>query len=198
VSQDYYDIAIERFMEWLDDAHAHERIDEPTAMTLATADVTGRPSARTVLLKHIDREGFVFYTNSRSRKGQQLQANAQAALTFFWPPLSRQILVEGGVQPVSDEQADRYFATRPRLSQIGAWASQQSEPLADRAAFDAQIETIEARFGDGPIPRPPHWTGYRLAPDMVEFWHGRDGRLHDRERYYREATGEWVWTLLNP
>ena len=198
MSEEYYTVAIDRFIEWLDAARAHERIDEPTAMTLATASADGRPSARTVLLKAIDHDGFVFYTNMRSRKGQQLQANARAALTFFWAPLSRQVLVEGAVQTVSDAQADAYFGTRPRLSQIGAWASQQSEPLAERVDFDAQVEAVEARFGDSPIPRPPHWTGFRVRPDMIEFWHGRDGRLHDRERYYRGQAGEWAWTLLNP
>ncbi len=193
-----YQAAIERFIEWLDIARAHPEITEPTAMTLATATANGRPSARTVLLKHIDHQGFVFYTNSRSRKGQQLGANARAALTFFWSPLMRQVLVEGAVQPVSEAEADVYFASRPRLSQIGAWASQQSEPLASREAFEQQIAEVEARFADHEVPRPPHWTGYRLWPDMLEFWEGREGRLHDRDRYFRSDNGEWDWVLLNP
>jgi pyridoxamine 5'-phosphate oxidase len=198
VTQDYYKAAIERFTEWLDTARGHAEITEPTAMTLATATPDARPSARLVLLKQVDEQGFVFYTNTRSRKGQQLSENPRAALAFFWAPLARQILVEGAVQPVSDAEADAYFASRPRLSQVGAWASQQSQPLANREAFDAQLNEIESHFGDGPISRPAHWTGYRVRPDMIEFWQGRDGRLHDRERYYRGEAGEWLWTLLNP
>lgn len=194
----HYETAVARFIEWLDLARETEGILEPTAMTLATATANGRPSARTVLLKQVDEEGFVFYTNSLSRKGRQLSANARAALTFFWAPLMRQVMVEGAVQPVSDVEADAYFASRPRLSQIGAWASQQSEPLAGREAFEARLAEVEARFADGPVTRPPHWTGYRVRPDMVEFWQGREGRLHDRERYYRGESGTWEWTLLNP
>ena len=193
-----YETAVARFNEWLDLARETEGIPEPTAMTLATATASGRPSARMVLLKQVDEDGFVFYTNSLSRKGRQLAANARAALTFFWAPLMRQVMIEGAVQPVSDAEADAYFASRPRLSQIGAWASQQSEPLAGREAFDARVAEVEARFADSPVTRPPHWTGYRVRPDMIEFWQGREGRLHDRERYYRGENGTWEWTLLNP
>lgn len=193
-----YETAVARFREWLDLARETEGILEPTAMTLATATASGRPSARTVLLKQVDEDGFVFYTNSLSRKGRQLAANARAALTFLWAPLMRQIMIEGAVQPVSDVEADAYFASRPRLSQIGAWASQQSEPLEGREAFEARIAEVEARFADSPVTRPPHWTGYRVRPDMIEFWQGREGRLHDRERYYRGENGTWEWTLLNP
>ncbi|MEX0448551.1 pyridoxamine 5'-phosphate oxidase [Spiribacter sp. 221] len=193
-----YETAVARFREWLDLARETEGILEPTAMTLATATASGRPSARTVLLKQVDEDGFVFYTNSLSRKGRQLAANARAALTFFWAPLMRQVMIEGTVQPVSDVEADAYFASRPRLSQIGAWASQQSEPLAGREAFDASVAEVEARFADMAVTRPPHWTGYRVRPDMIEFWQGREGRLHDRERYYRGENGTWEWTLLNP
>ncbi len=194
----HYETAVARFTEWLDLARETEGILEPTAMTLATATASGRPSARTVLLKQVDEDGFVFYTNSLSRKGRQLAANARAALTFFWAPLMRQVVIEGAVQPVSDVEADAYFASRPRLSQIGAWASQQSEPLEGREAFEARIAEVEARFADSPVTRPPHWTGYRVRPDMIEFWQGREGRLHDRERYYRGESGTWEWTLLNP
>lgn len=194
----HYEAAIARFNEWLDLARQTEAVLEPTAMTLATADADGRPSARTVLLKHVDEAGFVFYTNTLSRKGRQLGVNARAALTFFWPALMRQVMVEGAVTPVTDVEADAYFASRPRLSQIGAWASKQSEPLDSREAFEAQIADVEARFADGPVTRPPHWSGYRVRPDMIEFWQGRDGRLHDRDRYYQAGDGAWLWTLLNP
>ena len=194
----HYETAIARFEEWLALAGETDGIIEPTAMTLATASADGRPSARTVLLKQVDAAGFVFYTNSRSRKGRQLADNGNAALTFFWPPLMRQVLIEGRVAPVADAEADAYFASRPRLSQIGAWASAQSEPLASREAFERRLAEVEARFADLPVSRPPHWTGYRVSPEMIEFWQGRDGRLHDRERYYRNAAGVWEWTLLNP
>lgn len=194
----YYETAIARFREWFELAHETEGITDPTAMALATADTSGRPGVRTVLLKQVDEAGFVFYTNTRSQKGMHLAANPYAALDFYWAPLARQVVVEGRVQTVSDDEADAYFASRPRLSQIGAWASNQSEPLADREAFEARLAEVEARFGDGPISRPPHWTGYRLRPDRIEFWQGRDGRLHDRERYYRSDSGDWEWLLLNP
>lgn len=193
-----YAAAIARFIEWLEVAKSESAVLEPTAMTLATATADGRPSARTVLLKQVDEDGFVFYTNTRSRKGQQLAGNGQAALTFFWAALARQVLVEGDVAPVTNAEADAYFATRPRISQVGAWASQQSEPLESREAFEARVAEIEQRYAGSEVPRPPHWTGYRISPTMVEFWEGRDGRLHHRERYYEDADGQWAWTLLNP
>ncbi len=194
-----YQTAIARFKEWLDVARATEAVREPTAMTLATATATGRPSARTVLLKKVDETGFVFYTNSLSRKGRQLAENGQAALTFFWAPLKRQILIEGTVEQVSDEEADAYYASRPRISQIGAWASQQSQPLESREAFEASIAEVTARYAEQNIPRPPHWTGYRLSPEMIEFWEEREGRLHHRERYFADPDhDQWRWTLLNP
>ncbi|PWG64066.1 pyridoxamine 5'-phosphate oxidase [Sediminicurvatus halobius] len=192
-----YEDALERFKALLQEAREHPDIGEPTAMTLATTTAAGRPSARTVLLKQIDERGFVFYTNTRSRKGRQLAENPRAALTFFWAPLVRQVLVEGDVAPVADAEADAYFASRPRLSQIGAWASQQSEPLSGRDEFEARVAELEARFDGREVPRPPHWTGYRIRPDLIEFWHGREGRLHDRDRYHLED-GEWRWMLLNP
>lgn len=192
-----YQDAVARFRGLLDEARAHPEVGEPTAMTLATATAEGRPSARTVLLKQVDEAGFVFYTNTRSRKGRQLAENAQAALTFHWVAMVRQVLVEGRVTPVTDAEADAYFASRPRLSQIGAWASHQSEPLSGREEFEARVAELERRFEGQDVPRPPHWSGYRVSPDLIEFWHGRDGRLHDRDRYYLER-GEWRWTLLNP
>jgi pyridoxamine 5'-phosphate oxidase len=192
-----HDQAMERFQAALERARNDERIIEPTAMTLATALPDGRPSARTVLLKQVDRRGFVFYTNTLSRKGRQLAANPRAALAFFWAPLAEQVLVEGDVEPVTAEEADTYFRSRPRLSQIGAWASEQSQPLDDRETLVRRVEEFERRYGDDPVPRPPHWSGYRVRPDLIEFWAGKAGRLHERDRYWREA-GEWCHTLLNP
>ena len=195
---DYYQAAIERFGDWLETARADERIIDPTAMTLATVSADGQPSARMVLLKQVDTSGFVFYTNTRSRKGMQLADNPKAALVFYWEALMRQVKVEGDVQVVSDAEADAYFASRPRLSQIGAWASHQSEPLESRAVFDARVDSLEAEYAGREVPRPPHWTGFRVRPHWMEFWQGRDGRLHDRERYFRDATGTWQWVLVNP
>jgi pyridoxamine 5'-phosphate oxidase len=192
-----HDQAMERFQAALERARNDERIIEPTAMTLATALPDGHPSARTVLLKQVDRRGFVFYTNTLSRKGRQLAANPRAALVFLWAPLAEQVLVEGDVEPVTAEEADAYFRSRPRLSQIGAWASEQSQPLDDRETLVRRVEEFDRRYGDDPIPRPPHWSGYRVRPDLIEFWAGKAGRLHERDRYWHEA-GEWRHTLLNP
>ncbi len=193
-----YETAIERFGEWLETARETPDVVEPTAMTLATARADGQPGVRTVLLKHFDHEGFVFYTNTLSKKGTQLAENPQVALKFFWAALARQVIIEGRVEFVSDAEADAYFASRPRLSQLGAWASHQSQVLADRDEFEARLAEVEARFADAPVTRPPHWTGYRVRPAMIEFWQGREGRLHDRERYTRGADQEWTWSLLNP
>ncbi|HKJ94550.1 MAG TPA: pyridoxamine 5'-phosphate oxidase [Gammaproteobacteria bacterium] len=192
-----YTEAVGRFREIFDQAMSEEEVAEPTAMTLATATPDGRTSARTVLLKHMDERGFVFYTNTLSRKGRQLRANPRAALVFFWQALNHQVLVEGDVEAVSDEEADAYFHIRPRVSQIGAWASHQSEPLNRRETLEERVAALEARFAGEEVPRPPHWSGYRVCPDMIEFWHGRSGRLHDRDRYWLES-GEWCYTLLNP
>jgi len=171
---------------------------EPTAMALATADGRGRPSVRMVLLKGLDERGLVFYTNLTSRKAQELRANPRAAVAFWWPVLETQVRVEGPVEPVSDAEADAYFARRPRGSQLGAWASRQSQPLADRAELEARLREVAARFGDGPVPRPPFWSGFRLRPDAVEFWFGRPDRLHERELYTRAPDGGWRRTLLYP
>ncbi len=170
---------------------------EPTAVALATAGADGRPTARMVLLKAFDARGFVFYTNFASRKGKELGANPHATLLFWWPPLLRQVRVEGRVARVDDAEADAYFATRPRGSQIGAWASPQSTPLADRGELEARVAEVEARHRDGDVPRPPFWGGYRLAPDTLEFWQGRPDRLHDRV-VYRAATGGWRRQRLAP
>lgn len=171
---------------------------EPTAMTLATTTPDGRVSARTVLLKHVDERGFVFYTNRESLKGVQLEAHARAALLFLWKHLREgvQVRVEGCVSHVSHEESDAYFATRPRGSQIGAWASLQSQPLDSRETFERRIAEFEARY-PGRVPRPPHWGGYRVLPEALEFWQGRRSRLHDRIAYARSGQG-WTRSRLSP
>ena len=172
---------------------------EPTAMTLATADGRGRVSARTVLLKELDGRGFVFYTNFESNKGRQVLSHPQCALLFLWKTLDRQVQVkiEGIAEPVTHCEADAYFAQRPRLSQIGAWASKQSQPLADRAELMARVREFEQRFEGQDVPRPPHWSGFRVVPDMIEFWYGAEYRLHDRLRY-QCVDGEWGKRALYP
>jgi pyridoxamine 5'-phosphate oxidase len=187
---------LEQFTRWFDEAQSAP-ILEPNAMTLATVDGAGQPSARTVLLKGVDRRGLTFYTNLESRKARELAANAKAALLFWWPPQGRQVRFEGEIERVDDAEADAYFATRPRGSQIGAWASAQSTVVADRATLDAAEREIAARFADRPVPRPPFWGGYRLVPVRVEFWQGRINRLHDRLRYTRRGEG-WDLERLAP
>ena len=174
-------------------ARAHA---EPDAMVLSTVDADGRPSARYVLLKGVDDRGFVFYTNLESRKARALAAHPHAALTFYWPP-DTQVRIEGDVERVSDEEADAYYATRPRASQIGAWASPQSEPLASRAALEERVAAINARFGAAPVARPPYWSGYRVVPRSIEFWTRDPARLHDRVVYQRAGAG-WTRSLLAP
>jgi pyridoxamine 5'-phosphate oxidase len=172
-------------------------IVEPTAMTLATATAAGRPSARMVLLKGFDERGFVFYTNLDSDKSRQLAENPFAALCFHWQPLEVQVRIEGRVEQVSAEEADEYFASRPRGSQIGAWSSLQSRPLASRTELEERIREHEARFADSPIPRPDFWSGYRVVPDRIEFWYGRASRLHEREVFTASA-GSWNRQDLYP
>lgn len=192
-----YAEAIDRFRTLFEQARAEAAVQEPTAMTLATVGANGRPSARTVLLKDADERGFVFYTNTGSRKGRQLTESPRAALVFLWPPLAAQVLVEGDVEPVSAAEADAYFASRPRLSQIGAWASEQSQPLDSRETLERRLDEYESRYAGQAVPRPPHWSGYRVKPDLIEFWRGREGRLHERDRYFRDAD-TWRHTMLNP
>lgn len=172
---------------------------EPTAMTLATVDHDGQPSARTVLLKAVDADGFVFYTNTHSRKGGQLSANPRAALLFFWKTLPGgvQVKVEGAVQAVSDAEADAYFASRPRQSQLGAWASLQSQVLDSRATFEQRIADYEREFAGGEVPRPPHWSGYRVRPHHIEFWYGAQFRLHERH-VHDWVDGAWQHQMLYP
>jgi pyridoxamine 5'-phosphate oxidase len=169
---------------------------EPDAMVLSTVDADGRPSARYVLLKAVDERGFVFYTNVESRKARALAAHPYAALTFYWPPAT-QVRIEGDVERVSDADADAYFATRPRGSQIGAWASKQSDELASRATLDARVREIEERFVSAPITRPPFWTGFRVVARSIEFWTRDPLRLHERV-VYRRGPGEWTSSLLYP
>ncbi len=184
------------FDAWFAEARASEPND-PEAMALATADGAGRTSVRMVLLKGHDQRGFVFYTNLDSRKGQELTANPNASLLFHWKSLRRQVRIEGAVSMVSDAEADAYFATRGRASRIGAWASDQSRPLPDRATFEARVEDISARFDGEDVPRPPRWSGFRVAPERIEFWNDREARRHERRLFVRDREG-WREGLLYP
>ena len=176
------------FRRWLDEAWKGE--PNAHAMTLATTTSDGRPSVRAVLLKGLDERGYVFYTNLESRKSKELLANPRAALCFLWKSLDRQVRVEGFVELAADEEADAYFASRPRDSQIGAWASDQSRPLASRAELEQRVDEFSRRFGEGEVPRPPYWSGFRVVPQRIEFWQERLSRLHDRILFIREGD---VW-----
>ena len=187
-----------QFAAWFAEATAFG-LPEPNAMIVGTATRDGRPSARTVLLKGYDVRGFVFYTNYTSRKGAEARENPAASLVFPWFGMHRQVIVEGRVERVSRAETEEYFATRPRGSQLGAWASPQSRVVPDRAAVDAGLAAAVERFGaDGPIPPPPHWGGLRVVPETVEFWQGRSNRLHDRLRYRRRPDERWVVERLAP
>ena len=172
-------------------------LNEPSAVTVATVDAGGRPSARVVLVKGYDASGFVFYTNTLSRKGRELAANPRVAMCLFWDPLMEQVRIEGHVAPVTDPEADAYWAGRHPGSQLGAWASDQSEPLESREALEARVAAFAERFGAGPIPRPDHWSGYRVVPDRIEFWRSLPNRLHERTCYSLDD-GEWRVSLLHP
>lgn len=184
-----------QFARWMEEALA-ARPEWPNAMTLATSDAAGRPSARTVLLRTVDRTGFVFYTNYESRKGRELDANPAAALVFYWPELERQVCIRGAVERLERAASDDYFRTRPRGSKLGAWASLQSRPLEDRGELEQRVADAEERFGDD-VPLPDHWGGYRVVPRSIEFWKSRSDRLHDRFVYEREPEG-WRITRLYP
>ncbi|ATQ41925.1 pyridoxamine 5'-phosphate oxidase [Caulobacter mirabilis] len=185
------------FGEWLEAARKSEPND-PNGMALATADADGLPDVRMVLLKDVDARGFVFYTNTESAKGLELAANPQAALLFHWKSLRRQVRVRGQVERTTDEEADAYFATRARHSQIGAWASDQSRPLPDRFALERRVAEAGLRFGLGKVQRPPHWSGFRIAPQVIEFWRDRPFRLHERLVFDRAADGGWATRRLFP
>jgi len=193
-----YSTALSTFADLL--VQAKQSVDpEPTAMTVATVGRDGRPAARTVLLKGFDHRGFVFYTNFSSRKGRQLAANPQAALLFHWRHLREgvQVKIEGTVEPFSAEEADVYFASRPRGSQIGAWASLQSQPLASREQFNQRYADVEKQYEGAPVPRPSHWSGFRVVPERIEFWYGAQFRLHERQCYER-SNGVWSQVMLYP
>jgi pyridoxamine 5'-phosphate oxidase len=187
---------IKQFQTWLDEAFA-AKLPLAEAMTLATTTPDGKPSARMVLLKQVDHDGFVFYTNYNSAKARQLDANPYAALVFYWVQLDRQVRVEGSVTRTSREDSRAYFATRPRESQIGAWASEQSEAIESRAALEERAHELERQYGDREIECPEHWGGYRLKPERIEFWKSRIGRLHDRILYQRDGD-TWTITRLAP
>ncbi|MEP6492781.1 MAG: pyridoxamine 5'-phosphate oxidase [bacterium] len=193
------DDPIERFQRLLDDAKRlpPDRLPEPTAFSLGTVDSAGTPSVRIVLLKGVDQRGFVFYTNYESRKGRELLASRRAALCFHWQLLEVQVRVEGRVESVSDADADAYFASRARGSQIGAWASIQSRPMEHPGDIDARVAEIERRFEGTPVPRPPHWSGFLVVPERIEFWKGMPSRLHIREVYRRDGDG-WTTQRLYP
>lgn len=191
------DNPITLFSQWLEDAKASE-LNDPEAMAVATVDADGQPSVRMVLLKGHDADGFVFYTNQQSRKGEALTANPRAALLFHWKSLRRQVRIEGRVTVVSDEEADAYFASRSRDSQLGAWASDQSRPLPSRAHFMKRVAEAGIKFGIGAVTRPPHWSGYRVSPDRIELWQDKPFRLHERRLFTPDGKGGWTEGLMYP
>jgi len=189
---------IRQFQRWYDEVRARGVSEQDAiSMTLATATKDGRPSARVVLLKSFDDNGFVFYTNYQSLKGRDLAENPQASLLFYWPKVWRQVRIDGKIEKVSAEESDEYFQSRPLGSKLGAWASNQSEVVDRRETLEGRFAELEKRFGED-VPRPPHWGGYRLTPNEIEFWQGRDNRLHDRLRYRLQEDGTWVIERLGP
>lgn len=188
---------IEQFQKWFKEAQESE-VTEPNAMTLSTVSQEGKPDARIVLIKDVKENGFTFFTNYQSRKAKDLEHNPHAALTFYWPELERQIRIEGAVEKVEDSSSDQYFKSRPRGSQIGAWASPQSQVIANRGLLEIRQREIEERFAETEVPRPQHWGGYLLRPERIEFWQGRASRLHDRIVYEKQEGGNWVRKRLAP
>jgi pyridoxamine 5'-phosphate oxidase len=188
---------IRQFLLWFDQA-TRSAVAEPNAMTLATCTSQGRPSARVVLLRGIEERGFSFFTNYESRKARELETNPWAALVFFWQEMERQVRVEGRIERVSADESNAYFRSRPASSRIGAWASPQSQVIESREVLEERCNELEKRFVDGAVTRPPHWGGYRLVPDAIEFWQGRASRLHDRLRYSRRQQGDWLIERLAP
>jgi pyridoxamine 5'-phosphate oxidase len=189
---------INQFEIWFQELSAHGvNAQDSISMTLATATAEGRPSARIVLLKSFDERGFVFYTNYVSRKGSELGENPRACLLFYWSPVWRQVRIEGPVEKVTEAESDEYFHSRPVGSKIGAWASEQSRPVESRAALEKRFGEFELKFGDN-VPRPPHWGGYRVKPELIEFWQGQENRMHDRLRYSLQADGSWSIERLAP
>jgi pyridoxamine 5'-phosphate oxidase len=188
---------IRQFRAWFDEA-ASRGVEEVDALALATATPEGRPSARMVLLRGVDERGFTFFTNYESRKATELEANPHAAMVFFWHGMERQVRIEGRVERVCEEESDLYFHSRPVGSRLGAWASPQSRVIAGREVLESAYQEMEAQYAEGDVPRPPHWGGYRLVPESIEFWQGRTSRLHDRLRYTRKRDGSWFIERLAP
>jgi pyridoxamine 5'-phosphate oxidase len=188
---------IAQFSRWFKEAETCQALEQANAMCLSTMDLDGFPDGRMVLLKGFDARGFVFYTNFHSVKGRSLQALPRAALTFFWDPLHRQVRIQGDVAPVKDAEADAYWASRPRISQISAWASRQSEPMDRLGVLIKRLQEYRKKFGTGVVPRPPHWSGFRVAPRKIEFWRARRGRLHERFLYQKKES-RWIASRLFP
>jgi pyridoxamine 5'-phosphate oxidase len=187
----------EQFRVWMD-AAVEAKLYEPYAMTLATCAAGGQPAARMVLLRGFDERGFVFYSNRNSRKGHEMAENPKAGLILYWAELHRQVRIEGKVEWTTDAESDAYFRTRARDHQLSAWASSQSEVISGRAVLEREMEELTARFAGNEVPRPPHWGGYRVVPESIEFWQGRPSRLHDRLVYLRQTEGGWLMRRLSP